>query len=388
MPGTAGLTRSAARVGVKTAHENADDLGVGARCARSVVAALVIATAGVAVTGPARAEPAAQPQVVAVAHRVEALTQEYVRRSALAAAAAAALAAGFTVLSSTDAGSQDAEQALTRARTARSERVRALYVDGAGAGGALGLLTAESTDDALWRMSVGVRIGDRLLSADADDERAAVTVVRRTGAQVQDADAAATRLSQALGAVRDQQLAAQSALVQARAELATLDAQARAQQAAREAAALLNSAQADAASARLSSSGPVGALGMPTAYERAYREAAAGCPGMDWTLLAGVGQVESGHGRNNGPSSAGAIGPMQFMPATFAAYAVDGDGDGTTDAWSPQDAIFTAARYLCEGGAGQGSAGVHRAVFRYNHAEWYVDLVLAAQAAIKAEQTR
>ena len=132
----------------------------------------------------------------------------------------------------------------------------------------------------------------------------------------------------------------------------------------------------------------VGALGMPPTYERAYWEAAAGCSGMDWTLLAGVGQVESGHGRNNGPSSAGAIGPMQFMPATFAAYAVDGDGDGLTDAWSPQDAIFTAARYLCEGGAGQGPAGVHRAVFRYNHAEWYVELVLAAQAAIKARQTR
>jgi membrane-bound lytic murein transglycosylase B len=108
---------------------------------------------------------------------------------------------------------------------------------------------------------------------------------------------------------------------------------------------------------------------------------------MSWTLLAGVGQVESGHGRNNGPSSAGAIGPMQFMPATFAAYAVDGDHDGTLDAWDPQDAIFTAAHYLCVSGADGGSAaGIHAALLAYNHAEWYVDLVLAAQQAIIAAQ--
>jgi membrane-bound lytic murein transglycosylase B len=137
--------------------------------------------------------------------------------------------------------------------------------------------------------------------------------------------------------------------------------------------------------------GPVTALGIPAEFELAYRQAATTCPGMRWTLLAGVGQVESGHGRNNGPSSAGAIGPMQFMPATFAAYAVDGDHDGVLSAWDPQDAIFTAAHYLCtsaahDGGAGS-AAGAHAALLAYNHAEWYVDLVLAAEQAIIARQT-
>jgi membrane-bound lytic murein transglycosylase B len=104
---------------------------------------------------------------------------------------------------------------------------------------------------------------------------------------------------------------------------------------------------------------------------------------MDWTLLAAVGQVESGHGRNDGPSSAGAVGPMQFMPATFARYGVDGDHDGVLNAWDPADAIFTAAGYLCVSGADGGSAdGVRAALLAYNHAEWYVELVLAAQQAI------
>jgi membrane-bound lytic murein transglycosylase B len=130
----------------------------------------------------------------------------------------------------------------------------------------------------------------------------------------------------------------------------------------------------------------VTAIGIPAEFERAYRDAAVTCPGMPWTLLAAVGQIESGHGRNNGPSSAGAIGPMQFMPATFASYAVDGDGDGTKDAWDPQDAVFSAARYLCANGAGRGPDGIRTALFAYNHAQWYVDLVLGARSAIAARE--
>jgi membrane-bound lytic murein transglycosylase B len=121
----------------------------------------------------------------------------------------------------------------------------------------------------------------------------------------------------------------------------------------------------------------------PEAYAALYRAAARTCPGMPWTLLAAVGQVESGHGRNNGPSSAGAVGPMQFMPRTFAAYAVDGDGDGVASPWSPPDAVFTAARYLCVNGGGS-PATVRQALFAYNRAQWYVDLVLAVQARIDA----
>jgi membrane-bound lytic murein transglycosylase B len=65
---------------------------------------------------------------------------------------------------------------------------------------------------------------------------------------------------------------------------------------------------------------------------------------------------------------------MQFMPATFAAYRVDGNGDGTTDILNPADAIFSAANYLCANGAGRGN--LDGAIFRYNHAGWYVQLVL------------
>ncbi|WP_345713702.1 lytic transglycosylase domain-containing protein, partial [Kineococcus glutinatus] len=76
-----------------------------------------------------------------------------------------------------------------------------------------------------------------------------------------------------------------------------------------------------------------------------------------------------------GPSSAGAQGPMQFMPATFRAYAVDGDGDGTTDVWNPADAVHTAARYLCANGGGGDRAAEARALWHYNHADWYVQMV-------------
>jgi membrane-bound lytic murein transglycosylase B len=108
-----------------------------------------------------------------------------------------------------------------------------------------------------------------------------------------------------------------------------------------------------------------------------HRAAAAMCPGLSWTILAAIGQVESGHGRDTSTSYAGAVGPMQFLPATFAAYAVDGDHDGFADITNPTDAIFTAARYLCANGASAGPASLANAIFHYNHAGWYVQMVLA-----------
>ena len=86
---------------------------------------------------------------------------------------------------------------------------------------------------------------------------------------------------------------------------------------------------------------------IPAAYLRLYITAADRCPGLSWTVLAGVGKVESDHGRNDGPSTAGAVGPMQFEPGTFRSYGVDGDGDGRTDPLDPADAIPAAADYLC-----------------------------------------
>ncbi|MEV0229558.1 lytic murein transglycosylase [Nonomuraea sp. NPDC050786] len=122
-------------------------------------------------------------------------------------------------------------------------------------------------------------------------------------------------------------------------------------------------------------------VGRPGSYLDLYRAAATRCPGLSWTVLAAIGQVESGHGRNNGPSSAGALGPMQFMPSTWKHYGVDGDGDGKTDIWSPYDAVPGAANYLCANGAGQGGEKLRKAIWFYNHSWDYVNKVMGIAEA-------
>jgi membrane-bound lytic murein transglycosylase B len=354
-----------------------------------MIAALLAAASVLSAGPPANASTSEDLRTgtAVVSARVEQLVAEYARRSAAASRAADALAEAFGRADGAQRGAAAAADRLTTARAARSRRVRELYVDGVGADGALSLLTAATPDDALWRTSVGVTIQARLLRRATDDEVAAAQVSADRAAGSQQADGAAEALSRALGEVRDQQEAAEAALTTARALLQRLDAQARRLAEAQAAARALARAERAATAQRLAPAGHLTALGIPAEFEAAYRQAAVTCPGMEWTLLAAVGQVESGHGRNDGPSSAGAIGPMQFMPATFAAYAVDGDHDGTTDPWDTQDAVFTAARYLCSGGAGTGPDGVHAALLHYNHAEWYVDLVLRAKAAIEAAAT-
>jgi hypothetical protein len=115
-------------------------------------------------------------------------------------------------------------------------------------------------------------------------------------------------------------------------------------------------------------------------YRELYIESARYCPGLPWQVLAAIGQVESGHGRNVGPSSAGALGPMQFLPSTWAFSGVDGDGDGKADIMNPYDAVPAAALYLCRAGAANGEQGLYDAIFSYNHADWYVKEVLALAA--------
>jgi Transglycosylase SLT domain len=118
--------------------------------------------------------------------------------------------------------------------------------------------------------------------------------------------------------------------------------------------------------------------GAPANYLNLFKASAAKyCPGMSWTVLAAIGQIESGDGANNGPSSAGALGPMQFMPATWAEWGINGFGPpGPPDIMNPLDAIPSAARMLCAAGAGN-PATLRGAIFAYNHATWYVDEVLA-----------
>jgi hypothetical protein len=91
-------------------------------------------------------------------------------------------------------------------------------------------------------------------------------------------------------------------------------------------------------------------------------------------ILAGINAIETGFGQNMGPSSAGAIGWMQFMPSSWETYGVDANGDGVKDASNPEDAIFAAASYLSVAGM---PADTYGAIFAYNHADWYVEEVLA-----------
>jgi membrane-bound lytic murein transglycosylase B len=165
-----------------------------------------------------------------------------------------------------------------------------------------------------------------------------------------------------------------------------------------------------------------GALGIPTIALSAYRSAeqkmageAPGC-GVSWNLLAGIGRIESGHAGGGavdargtavvpiyGPSldgtlpgnetiissSAGsrltyarAMGPMQFLPGTWARYASDGKGDGTADPQNIFDATLAAARYLCSGGLNlRDPGGVMAAILRYNNSMPYAQNVLGWAAA-------
>lgn len=94
---------------------------------------------------------------------------------------------------------------------------------------------------------------------------------------------------------------------------------------------------------------------------------------VPWQVLAAINEIETDYGRNLNVSSAGALGWMQFMPPSWEAYGVDANGDGLKDPYNPVDAIFAAARYLKAAGA---ETDLPRAIFAYNHADWYVESVL------------
>ncbi|MGH3400834.1 MAG: lytic transglycosylase domain-containing protein [Streptosporangiaceae bacterium] len=125
-----------------------------------------------------------------------------------------------------------------------------------------------------------------------------------------------------------------------------------------------------------------GGHGLPTTYLQLFKESATRyCPGLSWTVLAAIGQIESADGQNEGPSSAGALGPMQFEPGTWAQWGIDGFGQtGPPDIMNPYDAVPSAARLLCADGAAKGGQSLYNAIFDYNHADWYVREVLGLAA--------
>jgi membrane-bound lytic murein transglycosylase B len=73
---------------------------------------------------------------------------------------------------------------------------------------------------------------------------------------------------------------------------------------------------------------------------------------------------------------------MQFLPATWAAYGVDGDGDGSTDVMNPVDALHGAARLLCANGGGD-PARLASALWNYNHSDDYVRHVIALSRLVR-----
>ncbi|OLR94163.1 lytic transglycosylase domain-containing protein [Actinokineospora bangkokensis] len=150
------------------------------------------------------------------------------------------------------------------------------------------------------------------------------------------------------------------------------------------------------------------------AYARAEQLLRATQPGckVRWTVLAAIGRVESDHAAGGAVDATGrtltpilgpvldgtgtaqvadtdhgrwdgddqwdrAVGPMQFIPATWETYGVDGSGDGTADPNNLYDAAATAARFLCAGGTDMSNPmDAARAIFRYNHSDDYVRSVL------------
>lgn len=120
---------------------------------------------------------------------------------------------------------------------------------------------------------------------------------------------------------------------------------------------------------------------IPAEFLDIYREAGAKY-GIPWNILAAIHKRETNFGPTTKPgdparkrmiSSAGAIGPFQFLPSTWKAYGVDANGDGVADPWNVEDAAHAAARYLKEHG---GQKDLKKALWHYNHADWYVEDVL------------
>ena len=112
---------------------------------------------------------------------------------------------------------------------------------------------------------------------------------------------------------------------------------------------------------------------LASAELQALWESAGGAYGIPWYVLGAINKIESGYGQNMGPSSAGALGWMQFIPSTWMRWGMDADGDRIANPWDPEDAVFAAARYLAAAGAHE---DIERAIFAYNHAQWYVEDVL------------
>jgi hypothetical protein len=131
---------------------------------------------------------------------------------------------------------------------------------------------------------------------------------------------------------------------------------------------------------------------IPARYLRLYQSAGVEY-GLDPWILAAIGSIESDHGRSTAPGVRSGVnrygccaGPMQFNirngpPSTWDGFGVDGNRDGRRSPYDPADAIPAAASYLQANGA---PGDYQRALLAYNHAQWYLDQVLAKAAEYRA----
>src|SRR4051794_17550905 len=339
-----------------------------------VLAALGAAGIAFSLAPAAHAESTgeAEAKARALLDQVHQLQEQVKRAEARYDAALGGVAASVTAAIQTDEASDSAAAQTAAAAAQLDDRIRGLYMSG----GPLALYASALESGDIAEMQSRVIVVGSLVHADKDVVRATRQTSATVAAINRRAQAAAHRQIATERNVRD--VASRVLRLLAQQQRLLDEARARgdhpqALDPARAALAAQTAAFGSITTARISS---LGVMSMSALYSTFYHQAAKTCPGLSWTVLAAIGQVESGHGRNPGVSSAGALGPMQFLPSTFAHYAVDGDLNGRLDIMSPGDAIFTAARYLCANGAGGGGDALYNAVWHYNHADWYVQLVL------------
>jgi peptidoglycan hydrolase CwlO-like protein len=290
------------------------------------------------------------------------------------------LASGVTNGVSADEAADQAQAQADAAELVQGQRIRALYMSGGSSALLASLLSSGDPQQLLERLGTIQRV----MASDNANTQMAVAAATLARSVATESLAGADALGETAGSVQADLDRVEGLMAAAQARLNSLSAQAKQLQDARDAAAALAQAQRDLSAAGSSAGRGATGHGIPPDFLVLYRAAATTCPGLDWHVLAAIGQVESGHGRNNGPSASGAEGPMQFLPGTFAAYAVDGNHDGVMDIWNPADAIFTAAHYLCANGAGNPHK-LYTAIWHYNHADWYVQLVLGVAASLTAK---
>jgi cell wall-associated NlpC family hydrolase len=133
-----------------------------------------------------------------------------------------------------------------------------------------------------------------------------------------------------------------------------------------------------------SSPSPAAIADIPADYLAFYQTAAKNCPGLDWSILAAIGKIETNHGRSrlpgvhSGENHAGAGGPMQFLKPTWdgvlARHQIPPGGATPPSRYNPHDAIHAAAFLLCDN---NDSRNLRTAIWNYNHSDDYVSAVLA-----------